>query len=80
MNGESMNNRLVVMGVFLVSGILSACSESELKRMSDTDLRMKLNECDYKVQTSSVRDAQTCHNYRRECTRRLEEEGRFVCK
>ena len=59
---------------------LSGCSGSEIEKMSDTDLRTKLNECDYQVQTSSVRDAQTCHNYRRECARRLQEEGRFVCK
>jgi len=72
-----MNNLLAVTTVIL---FLTACSGSKLEKMSDTDLRTKLNDCDYKVQTSSVRDAQTCHNYRRECARRLEEEGRFVCK
>ncbi len=74
-----MNNGLAVIAGFCCALLLVGCSGSEIEKMSDTDLRTKLNECDYQVQTSSVRDAQTCHNYRRECARRLKEEGRFVC-
>lgn len=79
MERDSMGNRLTVMVVF-ASVALLGCSASELEKLSDTDLRTKLNECDYQEKVHSVSNAQVCHNYRRECARRLEEEGRFVCK
>ncbi len=75
-----MKKYLVVILFSFLSILLTACEGSAVEQMSDGDLRAKLSECDYQMNASSVRDAQACHNYRRECARRLKEEGRFVCK
>lgn len=75
-----MNKPIIVILLSFFSVLLTACEGSGVGKMSDTDLRTKLSECDYQMNASSVRDAQACHNYRRECARRLKEEGRFVCK
>lgn len=59
-------------------GILSlAACGTEISRLSDDDLRKKVQECDYAVNLSTA-EHQVCGNYRRECQRRLDE-GRFVC-
>jgi len=47
-------------------------------RLSDDELRAKIQECDYAVGLTAV-ELQVCENYHRECKRRLDE-GRFVCK
>lgn len=75
-----MNIRVNATLISFILIFLTACESSEVERMSDSDLRSKLSECDYQMNATSVRDAQACHNYRRECARRLKEEGRFVCK
>lgn len=64
---------LVVIGILTIT----ACG-TEISRLSDDDLRMKVQECDYAVDLTAA-EHQVCGNYRRECKRRLEE-GRFVCK
>lgn len=49
-----------------------------MSQYSDDDLRAKIQGCDYAVDLSTV-DLQVCENYHKECKRRLESEGRFVC-
>lgn len=58
--------------------MLSACG-NEIARLDDDDLRKKVQECDYATNMNAA-SHQACDNYRRECKRRLEIEGRFVCK
>lgn len=64
---------LVVVGILA----LMACG-TEIGRLSDDELRNKIQECDYAVSLSPA-EHQVCENYHRECKRRLDE-GRFVCK
>lgn len=56
---------------------LLACGNG-MSRYSDDELRDKIRDCDYAVNLSTA-DHQVCENYHRECKRRLESEGRFVC-
>jgi len=60
----------------LICILLAACG-NDAGRLSDDDLRAKIQECDYAVGLTAV-ELQVCNNYHRECKRRLEE-GRFVC-
>lgn len=55
---------------------LVACG-NDSGRLSDDELRAKVQECDYAVGLTAV-ELQVCENYHRECKRRLKE-GRFVC-
>lgn len=55
---------------------VAACS-GDADRLSDDELRAKIQECDYAVGLTAV-ELQVCNNYHRECKRRLKE-GRFVC-
>jgi len=64
---------IVLIGVFA----LAACG-TEISRLSDDDLRKKIQECDYAVSLTPA-EHQVCENYHRECKRRLDN-GRFVCK
>ena len=50
---------------------------NDITRLSDDDLRQKIQDCDYAVSLSTA-EHQVCENYHRECKRRLSE-GRFVC-
>ena len=54
-----------------------ACG-NDMTRLSDDDLRQKIQDCDYAVNLSAA-EHQVCDNYHRECKRRLNK-GRFVCK
>lgn len=57
--------------------VLLGCG-NEITRLSDDDLRKKVQDCDYGVGLSTL-ELQVCENYHRECKRRLKKEGRFVC-
>ena len=57
--------------------LLVACG-NDMSRINDSDLRKKVQECDYAVNMTAA-EHQVCGNYKRECKRRLESEGRFVC-
>jgi len=74
-----MNSHLKLSTVIalIVSCGLVACS-GELGRLSDDELRKKIQECDYAVNLSTA-EHQVCQNYHRECQRRLND-GRFVCQ
>lgn len=61
-----------------VLSVLSACG-NDIARISDSDLREKIQECDYAMNMTAARH-QICTNYHKECKRRVESEGRFVCK
>ncbi len=63
--------------VLTLSLLLFACGNS-ISRLSDAELRSKVQGCDYAVNLNTA-DYQVCENYRRECKRRLKSEGRFVC-
>jgi hypothetical protein len=58
--------------------LLSACGNG-IAKVSDDDLRNKVQECDYAMNQSAAEHL-VCENYHRECNRRLKSEGRFVCK
>lgn len=60
-----------------VSVLLTACG-NDMSRMSDDDLRLKIQECDYALNMTAA-EHQVCDNYHRECKRRFDE-GRFVCQ
>ena len=62
---------------FILIGLLVGCG-NEFTRLSDDELRAKIQKCDYAVGLTAV-ELQVCDNYHRECKRRLDE-GRFVCK
>ena len=57
--------------------MLLACG-NDMSRINDNDLRVKVQECDYAMNMTAA-EHQVCSNYHRECKRRLESEGRFVC-
>mgnify|MGYP007089730910 FL=1 len=57
--------------------LLSACG-NDISRIGDDDLRNKIQACEYAVNMTAA-EHQACSNYKRECKRRLESEGRFVC-
>jgi hypothetical protein len=71
LNGKFKNLMLI-----LLSMCLLACG-NDITRLSDDDLRQKIQGCDYAVNLSAA-EYQICDNYHRECKRRLSE-GRFVC-
>jgi len=63
--------------IALMSILLLGCG-NEITRLSDDELRAKIQDCDYAVDLTTL-ELQACNNYHRECKRRLDE-GRFVCK
>ncbi len=63
--------------VLSVSVLLMACG-NDISRLSDDDLRHKIQECDYALDMTAA-EHQICDNYHRECKRRFDE-GRFVCQ
>ncbi len=63
--------------VLSVSVLLMACG-NDISRLSDDDLRYKIQECDYALDMTAA-EHQICDNYHRECKRRFDE-GRFVCQ
>jgi hypothetical protein len=71
LNGKFKNLMLVLLSAGLIS-----CGNG-MTRLSDDDLRQKIQDCDYAVNLSAA-EHQACDNYHRECKRRLNK-GRFVC-
>ncbi|NVK37161.1 MAG: hypothetical protein HWE18_04490 [Gammaproteobacteria bacterium] len=64
--------------VLSLSILLVACG-NDISRLSDDDLRKKIQECDYAIESEmTAAEHQVCDNYHRECKRRFDE-GRFVC-
>lgn len=62
--------------ILLLSMSVLACG-NDISRLSDDDLRDKIQACDYAIDMTAA-EHQVCDNYHRECKRRLSE-GRFVC-
>ena len=71
LDGKCKKLMLMALSIFLLG-----CG-NDITRLSDDDLRQKINDCDYAVGLSTA-EHQVCENYHRECKRRLNE-GRFVC-
>lgn len=71
LSGKFKNFILICLSISLLG-----CG-NDITRLSDDDLRQKIQDCDYAVNLSTA-EHQVCENYHRECKRRLDE-GRFVC-
>lgn len=67
------------MQAILISSVLvlTAC-ESKWEKMLDDELASKASECD-RTASQGAAMIQVCKNYRRECERRLQEKGRYIC-
>jgi hypothetical protein len=73
----NITSKFKVAGLWVCCFMLLACG-NDLSRISDGDLREKVQECDYAIGMNAAKH-QVCENYHRECKRRLKSEGRFVC-
>lgn len=71
--------KYVLAALTLVITVVMGCDDSNITKLSDDELRDRVHKCDYAVNLTPA-EHQVCHNYHRECERRLEREGRFVCK
>lgn len=71
LNGKFKSFMLICLSI----GLLGCGNDNT--RLSDDELRQKINDCDYALDLSAG-EHQVCENYHRECKRRLKE-GRFVC-
>ncbi|TQV82604.1 hypothetical protein FKG94_07685 [Exilibacterium tricleocarpae] len=58
---------------------VTGCSDSELRQMSDNELAGKYADCLDNRPTAPGK-ATACENMRRECERRREELGSFLCR
>lgn len=73
-----MTHRLPILLAF--SFCLSACdNDSKIRTMDDYDLAQRYGHCLDKKPTAPGK-AQACENLRKECERRKQELGSFVCR
>lgn len=75
-----MNTPVLSLPLLLLSALLLlACEPSRIERMSDYELGERYGNClDNKPTAPGV--ATACENLRRECERRKQELGSFVCR
>jgi hypothetical protein len=73
-----MTNISIKQSIWIIALIILSACGNDIAKVGDSDLRQKVQECDYAMNMSAA-EHQVCANYHRECKRRLESEGRFVC-
>jgi uncharacterized lipoprotein YajG len=74
--GTSLKNTILLL---VISLMFAGCdTNSELQKLSDRDMRAKVKECKT-MKSPAPAMVFACENYQRECDRRAEKAGHFVC-